>query len=110
MFYYREGHLSVSKSNKYAKDKLDSSLLGRILVKETVLPLRNTHQIRYGLARIFAEVMLNSPYKSEWYLEAKRQIDSLGEKPFHPCPSRKVALAERIIGFERLMYIKHLLK
>ena len=106
MFYYREGHLSVSKSNKFSKDKLDSSLLGRVLVKDTVLPLRNTHQIRHGLARIFSEVMLNSPYKSEWYMEAKKQIELLAERPIHPCPSPKVRILERIIGFERLLWLK----
>lgn len=105
-FYYRRGYVSVSSSNRYSEDKLRSALLGRILYKQVVLPLRDTRKIRHGLARCFSEVMLNSPYGSKWYIEAKRQIEELGEIPFHPSPSKKVAILEKLIGFERLMYIK----
>ncbi|MGH6553687.1 glycosyltransferase family 2 protein [Bacteroides hominis] len=105
-FYYRRGHLSVSTTNKYDIAKLQSSLDGRISCVNTVLLLRNTPQIRRGVARIFSEVMLNAPFGSSYYTEAKRHIIELGESPFHPCPSKKVALVEKVIGFNILLFIK----
>lgn len=110
IFYYRIGYMSVSRGNKFVENKLNSALLGRILCKQTVLPLRNTPRLRRGLARNFSIVLLNSPYRSKWYLEAKKQIEQLGERPLHPSPSIVVSLAERIIGFENLLYLKMLIK
>ncbi len=109
MFCYRIGYASVSRGNKFVENKLNSALLGRILCKQTVLPLRDTPCVRRGLARNFSIVLLTSPYGSRWYLEAKKQIEQLGERPHHPSPSPVVAIVEKIIGFDRLLHLKMLL-
>lgn len=108
-FYYRKGHISVSSAHKFSEGKLDSSLLGRISCKNTVLPLRNNSRIQYGLSRIFSEVMLNSPYGSKWYIEARDNILSVGGKPIHPSPNKKSKFILRFITFEKLMRIKSFL-
>lgn len=108
-FYYRRGHLSVSTVNKYNAKKMESSLAGRICCVNTVLPLRNTLKIRRGIARMFSEVMLNTPWRTFYYQKAKRYIISIGEKPFHPSPSKKIAFIENVIGFENLLFMKYIL-
>lgn len=105
-FFYRRGHISISTSNRFSPNKLKSSLDGRIICEKTVLPLRNTPQMRHALAHIYSEVMLNSPINSIYYNEAKQHIINLGEKPFHPSPSKVVRILEKIIGFENLLFFK----
>lgn len=105
-FLYRRGHSSISTSNRFSPQKLQSSLDARIICEKTILPLRSTPKMKHALAHIYSEIMLNSPVNSIYYNEAKQHIINLGEKPFHPSPAKTVRILEKILGFENLLFLK----
>lgn len=105
-FFYRRGHMSVSTISRLNPAQVKSSLESRIIYEKTILPLRNTQRMRKGLAKCFAVVMLNSIYKSNFYMEAKKHIQELGYKPSHPSPNFTTSIIEKLISFEGLLYIK----
>ncbi len=108
-FFYRIGHSSVSRGGKFQESKLRSALNARILGAENVLQYRDNIQIRRGIAHLFSEVMLNSPYNSSYYNESKEWILRMGCTPKHPSPSGVVRFVESVIGYERLLWIKYFL-